>query len=104
MKIVKKYQVKIVIFTAVKNRCILHRHVFVMMIKIKTTEEFKDPLAQVVERPLREWEVAGLILSCAIPKALEMAPVATLLRAQLYKASTGFSGLTHKYRTTNIAQ
>ena len=31
MKIVEKNQVKIVIFTAVKNRCILHGHVFVMM-------------------------------------------------------------------------
>ena len=30
MKIVKKIQLKIVIFTAVKNRCILHGHVFVM--------------------------------------------------------------------------
>ena len=31
MKIVKKNQLKIVIFTAVKNRCILHRCVFVMV-------------------------------------------------------------------------
>ena len=31
MKIVKKFQLKIVIFTAVKNRCILHRRVFVMV-------------------------------------------------------------------------
>ena len=30
MKIVKKSQRKIVIFTAVKNRCILHGRVFVM--------------------------------------------------------------------------
>ena len=30
MKIVKKQQLKIVIFTAVKNRFILHRRVFVM--------------------------------------------------------------------------
>ena len=30
MKIVKKIQPKIVIFTAVKNRCMLHGHVFVM--------------------------------------------------------------------------
>ena len=28
MKIVKKNQMKIVIFTAVKNRCMLHRRVF----------------------------------------------------------------------------
>ena len=32
MKIVKKFQMKIVIFTAVKNRCILHGRVFVMSI------------------------------------------------------------------------
>ena len=30
MKIVKKIQLKFVIFTAVKNRCMLHRHVFEM--------------------------------------------------------------------------
>ena len=30
MKIVKKIQLKIVILTAVKNRCILHGRVFVM--------------------------------------------------------------------------
>ena len=30
MKIVKKFQLKIVIFTAVKNRCMLHGRVFVM--------------------------------------------------------------------------
>ena len=30
MKIVKHIQLKIVIFTAVKNRCILHGRVFVM--------------------------------------------------------------------------
>ena len=32
MKIVKKNQLKIVIFTAVKNHCILHGRVFVMKI------------------------------------------------------------------------
>ena len=32
MKIVKKNQLKIVIFTAVKNRCILHGRVFVMFL------------------------------------------------------------------------
>ena len=30
MKIVKTFQLKIVIFTAVKNRCLLHGRVFVM--------------------------------------------------------------------------
>ena len=30
MKMVKKIKMKIVIFTAVKNRCILHGRVFVM--------------------------------------------------------------------------
>ena len=38
----------------------------------------------------------------AIPKALKMVPVATLLGAQHYKASTGFSS-PNKYRTTDIA-
>ena len=38
----------------------------------------------------------------AIPKVLEMVPVATLLGAQHYKASTGFSS-PNTYRTTNFA-
>ena len=33
MKIVKKFQLKIVIFSAVKNRCILHGRVFVMCLE-----------------------------------------------------------------------
>ena len=36
MKIAKKIQLKIVIFTAVKNHCILHGRVFVMIL---TAEE-----------------------------------------------------------------
>ena len=36
MKIVKTIQLKIVIFTAVKNRCILHGHVFVMMREVNS--------------------------------------------------------------------
>ena len=54
-------------------------------------------IAQLVEHPLREREVAGSKPSRAIPKALKMVPVATLLGAQHYKASTGFSHslLTH---------
>ena len=31
MKIVKNFQLKIVIFTVMKNRCILHGHVSVML-------------------------------------------------------------------------
>ena len=64
-------------------------------------------IAQVVERPLREREVAGSKPGRAIPKALKMVPVATLLGAQHYKASTGFSHslltqLTlHKKKKTN---
>ena len=44
-----------------------------------------------VEHPLRDREVVGSIPGRAIPKALKMVPVATLLGAQHYKASTGFS-------------
>ena len=40
--------------------------------------------------------------SRAIPKALKMVPVATLLGAQHYKASTGFSSPI-TYSTTNFA-
>ena len=54
-----------------------------------------------VEHPLRDREVVGSNPGCAIPKALKMVPVATLLGAQHYKASTGFSS-PNKYRTTNI--
>ena len=52
------------------------------------------PIAQLVECPLREREVVGSIPGCAIPKALKMVPVATLLGAPHYKANTG-SSLTH---------
>ena len=38
----------------------------------------------------------------AVPKALKMVPVATLLGSQHYKASTGFSS-PNKYHTTNFA-
>ena len=37
MKILKKIQLKIVIFTAVKNCCLLHGRVFVMIRNILTT-------------------------------------------------------------------
>ena len=60
------------------------------------------PVAQVVEHPLREQEVAGSNLGCALLKALLIVPVATLLGAEYYKASTGFS-YPIKYHTANIA-
>ena len=47
------------------------------------------PVAQMVERPLREREVVGSILGRAIPKALKMVPVATLLGAQHYNLTYG---------------
>ena len=53
------------------------------------------------EHPLRDREVVGSNPGRVIPKALKMVPVATLLGAQHYKASTGFSS-PNKYRTTNI--
>ena len=49
------------------------------------------PIAQMVECPLREREVVGSFPGRAIPKALKMVPVATLLGAQQYKATTGSS-------------
>ena len=52
------------------------------------------PISQMVERPLREREVVGSNPGRAIPKALKMVPVATLLGAQHYYGSTG-SHLTH---------
>ena len=68
----------------------------------KFWQHILGPTAQVVERPLREREVAGSKPGRAIPKALKMVPVAILLGAQHYKASTGFS---HSLllNTTNIA-
>ena len=45
----------------------------------------------VVMHPLQDWEIVGSNPGRAIPKALKMVPVATLLGAQHYKASTGFS-------------
>ena len=47
-----------------------------------------------VEHPLRELEVVGSNPGRAIPKALKIVPVATLLGAQHYKASIGLSPLT----------
>ena len=49
------------------------------------------PAGSVVEHPLQDQEVVGSNPGRAIPKALKMVPVATLLDAQHYKASTGFS-------------
>ena len=63
-------------------------------IKLKTRFKLPVPIAQMVERRLREREVVGSIPGRAIPKALKMVPVATLLGAQHYKASIG-SSLTH---------
>ena len=54
-----------------------------------------------VEHPLREREVMGSNPGRAIPKALKIVHMATLLCAQYYKASIGFSS-PNKYRTTNI--
>ena len=53
------------------------------------------------EHPLQDQEVVGSNPGRAIPKALKMVPVATLLGAQHYMASTGFSS-PNKYRTANI--
>ena len=65
------------------------RHTFGMPLNCQPV-----PIAQMVERLLQEREVVGSIPGRAIPKALKMVPVATLLGAQNYKASTG-SPLTH---------
>ena len=55
-----------------------------------------------VEHPLQDREVVGSNPGRAMLKALKMIPVATLLGAQHYKASTGFSS-PNKHRTTIIA-
>ena len=52
---------------------------------------FRGPAGSVVEHLLRDREVVGLNPGRAIPKALKIVPVATLLGAQHYKASNGFS-------------
>ena len=60
------------------------------------------PCGSVVEHPLRDREVVGSNPGRAIPKAIKMVPVATLIDAQHYKASTGLTS-PNKYCTTNIA-
>ena len=55
-----------------------------------------------VEHPLRDRKVVGSNPGRAIPKALKMVPVATLLGAQHYNASTGFPSA-DKYYKTNFA-
>ena len=67
----------------------------------RVIQKLPAPVAQVVEDPLWDWEIVGSIPSSAIPKALKMVPVATLLGAQHYKASTGFSS-PNIYCKTNI--
>ena len=49
---------------------------------------YPSPAGSVVEHPLRDRKVVGSNPGRAIPKALKMVPVATLLGAQHYKAST----------------
>ena len=44
MKIVKKFQPKIVIFTAVKNRCMLHERVFLMSPALAILHRFEPRL------------------------------------------------------------
>ena len=74
----------------------------VLAIVVYLHTQSTGPCGSVVEHPLREREVVGSNPGRAIPKALKMVPVATLLGAQHYKASTGFSS-PNKYRTTNFA-
>ena len=50
-----------------------------------------SPAGAVVEHPFRDREVVGSNPGRTIPKAFKMVPVATLLGAQHYKASTGLS-------------
>ena len=60
-----------------------------------------------VERPLREQEVVGSIPRRAIPKALKMVPVATLLGAAVTVLSIirqALALLSLTTNTTNIAQ
>ena len=47
MKIVKKFQLKIVIFTAVKNRCILHGRVFVMPFSFLAPDHIQNAMEKV---------------------------------------------------------
>ena len=55
-----------------------------------------------VEHPLPDREVVGSNPGRAIPNALKIVLVATLLGAQRYNASTGFSS-PNKFCTTNFA-
>ena len=75
---------------------------FCLQIVPKYIQATFGPGGSVVEHPLREQEVVGSNPGRAIPKMLKMSPVVTLLGAQHYKASIGFSS-SNKYRTTNIA-
>ena len=56
MKIVKTIQLKIVIFTAVKERCMLHMHVFVM-------SQVKEKLLDLIEQTFYKKE-GKLYLTC----------------------------------------
>ena len=85
-----------------KNRRCRNQHSMAYQILSASTLCFTGPHGSVVEHPLWDLEVVGSNPGRAIPKALKMVPVATLLGAQYYKASTGFS-YPNNYRTTNNA-
>ena len=55
MKIVKQFHLKIVIFTAVKNRCILHGRVF-LMVKYQIRNQ-PEAMAQSIVSLTRSFEV-----------------------------------------------
>ena len=62
-----------------------------MICEYQGMPDFTGPCGSVVEHPLRDWEVVCSNPGRAIPKALKMVPVATLIGAQYYKIRTGFS-------------
>ena len=70
-------------------------------IKLAAVAQVID-LKLIIEHPLQDLEVVDSIFGRAIPKVLKMVPVATLLGAQHYKASNGFSS-PNIYHTTKIA-
>ena len=74
-----------------------------MILKLGIKHFVLGPCGSVVEHPLRDREVVGSNPGSAIPKALKMIPVATLLGAQHYQARAGFSS-PNKYCITNFAK
>ena len=98
MKIVKKIQPKIVIFTAVKNRCILHGRVFVMMLTSNTIPYCITCHIQIIVLLQKAIYIYAIIVADFIPleflgetRIIKIITIIIIIRAGTSLASSWFS-------------